>query len=114
MPCLLLRDERDLAGKKGKLTIGAMAPKARAAAKTVHSGAEQKLKTSFEPLPKEARLTAIGRSDSPDPPDPPPSGVLGKTPHPRGFVFWMNSPDRSLVVWSSWDAWAWADLEVPE
>ena len=30
---------------KGKLTIDAMALKLRAAAKTVHSGAEQKLKT---------------------------------------------------------------------
>jgi hypothetical protein len=64
-----------------------MALKLRAAANTVHSGAEQKLKTSFEPVPKEARLTAISARIAPIPPDPPPSGVLGKTPHLRGFVF---------------------------
>ena len=45
------------------------------------------MKTSFEPLPKEARLTAISARIAPIPPDPPPSGVLGKTPHLRGFVF---------------------------
>ena len=69
-----------------------MALKLRAAANTVHSGAEQKLKTSFEPLPKEARLTAISARIAPIPPDPPPSGVLGKTPHLRGFVFVDSAP----------------------
>ena len=68
-----------------------MALKLRAAAKTVHSGAEQKLKTRTV---AEGGTTNVhkARSDSPDPPDPPPSGVLGKTPHLRGFVFVDSAP----------------------
>ena len=69
VPCLLLRDERDLAGEKGKPTIDAMALSSGGRT-TVHSGAEQKLKTSFEPLPKEAPLTAISARIAPIPPIP--------------------------------------------
>ena len=63
-----------------------MALKLRAAANTVHSGAEQKLKTSLNLA--EGGTTNGHKARSDGSPDPPPSGVLTARPRNlRGFVF---------------------------